>query len=250
MSYDLLRFIPAQAQAILAETMSKVKHLEAEIETLTGKDNKKARNARSRVIAEMKKDVNFMDAERILAGKEALSPLNRDPNTPLKKVGEYDHLFAQKATMPDGKLAYVAPTADIGVTGTKKKEKKAKDLSEEEKNLMEKLKNDIVTKKSELKAEGMSGGQINKNSDIVDMVAKLNALKEKEAQLKGNMTEKDVKKDEKSKKGDEKEIAKLRDDIEAYKLKLKEEFGYSKQDINKDPDLVEMQKRYKEMGGK
>merc|ERR1712078_160416 len=116
-----------------------------------GKENKKARNARSRVIAEMKKDVNFMDAERILAGKEALSPLNRDPNTPSKKVGEYDHLFAQKATMPDGKLAYVAPTSDIGVTGTKKKEKKAKDLSEEEKNLMEKLKNDIVTKKSELK---------------------------------------------------------------------------------------------------
>merc|ERR1719439_490341 len=228
----------------------RVKNLEAEITDLSGKENKKARNARSRVIAEMKKDVNFMDAERILAGKEALSPMNRDPNTPSKKVGEYDHLFAQKATMPDGKLAYVAPTADIGVTGTKKKEKKAKDLSEEEKNLMEKLKNDIVTKKAELKAEGMSGGQINKNSDIVDMVAKLNALKEKEAQLKGNMTEKDVKKDEKSKKGDEKEIAKLRDDIEAYKLKLKEEFGYSKQDINKDPDLVEMQKRYKEMGGK
>jgi hypothetical protein len=240
----------AQAQAILAETMSKVKHLESEIDTLTGKENKKARNARSRVIAEMKKDVNFMDAERILAGKEALSPLNRDPNTPSKKAGEYDHLFAQKATMPDGKLAYVAPTSDIGVTGTKKKEKKAKDLSEEEKNMMEKLKNDIVTKKTELKAEGMSGGQINKNSDIVDMVAKLNALKEKEAQLKGSMTEKDAKKDEKSKKGDEKEIAKLRDDIEAYKLKLKEEFGYSKQDINKDPDLVEMQARYKGLGGK
>merc|ERR1719238_2085683 len=115
---------------------------------------------------------------------------------------------------------------------------------------MEKLKNDIVTKKSELKAEGMSGGQINKNSDIVEWVNKLNSLKEKEAQLKGNMTEKDAKKDEKSKKGDEKEIAKLRDDIEAYKLKLKEEFGYSKQDINKDPDLVEMQARYKGLGGK
>merc|ERR1711977_679483 len=128
---------------------------------------------------------------------------------------------------------------------TKKKEKKAKDLSEEEKQQM-----DIVTKKAELKAEGQSGGQINKNTEIVEWVAKLNALKEKEAQLKGNMTEKDVKKDEKSKKGDEKEIAKLRDDIDAYKLKLKEEFGYSKQDINKDPDLVEMQARYKGMGGK
>merc|ERR1719321_2294689 len=230
--------------------MAKVKNLEAEITDLSGKENKKARNARSRLIAEMKRDVNFMDAERIIAGKEAMSPMNRDPNTPLKKVGEYDHLFLQKATMPDGKLAYVAPTSDIGVSGTKKKEKKAKDLSEEEKNLMEKLKNDIVAKKSELKAEGMSGGQINKNAEIVEWVAKLNALKEKEAQLKGNMTEKDLKKDEKHKKGDEKEIAKLRDDIEAYKLKLKEEFGYSKQDINKDPDLVDMQKRYKGLGGK
>merc|ERR1719439_545258 len=125
----------------------RVKNLEAEITDLSGKENKKARNARSRVIAEMKKDVNFMDAERILAGKEALSPMNRDPNTPSKKVGEYDHLFAQKATMPDGKLAYVAPTTDIGVTTTKK-EKKVKDLSEEEKNEMEKLKNNIMTRKA------------------------------------------------------------------------------------------------------
>merc|ERR1719460_1520390 len=115
---------------------------------------------------------------------------------------------------------------------------------------MEKLKNDIVAKKSELKAEGMSGGQINKHAEIVEWVNKLNALKEKEAQLKSSMTDKDAKKEITSKKGDEKEIAKLRDDIDAYKLKLKEEFGYSKQDINKDPDLVDMQKRYKEMGGK
>merc|ERR1719478_1345821 len=129
-----------------------------------------------------------MDAERILAGKEALTPSNRDPNTPVKKVGEYDHLFNQKATMLNGKLAYVAPTAEIGAA-TKK--------------------NDIVTKKAELKAEGQSGGQINKNTEIVEWVAKLNALKEKEAQLKGSMTEKDVKKEMQSKKGDEKEIAKL-----------------------------------------
>merc|ERR1719160_2487042 len=231
--------------------MSKVKSLEREIDDLTGKENKKARNARSRVIAEMKKDVNFMDAERIIAGKEALSPMNRDPNTPSKKVGEYDHLFAQKATMPDGKLAYVAPTADIGVSEKKKKkEKKAMDLSEEEKQQMEKLKTNIMTKKSELKAEGMSGGQINKDAEIVEWVNKLNALKEKEAELKGEMSAKDVKLAEKTKKGDEKEIAKLRDEIDAYKLKLKEEYGYSKQDINKDPDLVDMQKRFKEMGGK
>merc|ERR1712199_65660 len=113
------------------------------------------------------------------------------------------------------------------------KEKKATDLTEEEKQQMEKLKNDIVTKKSELKAEGMSGGQINKDSEIVDWVAKLNALKEKEAQLKGNLSEKEVKTAEKSKKGDEKEIAKLRDEIEAYKLKLKEEYGYSNRTLTR-----------------
>merc|ERR1711990_1046060 len=152
--------------------------------------------------------------------------------------------------MPDGKLAYVAPTSDIGVTGTKKKEKKAKDLSEEEKNMGEKLKQNIMTKKSELKAEGMSGGQINKNSDIVDWVAKLNALKEKEAALKGSMTEKEAKKEATGKKGDPKEIEKLRQDIEDYKAKLKEEFGYTKQEINKDLDLMDMQKRFKEIGGK
>merc|ERR1712224_681343 len=128
--------------------------------------------------------------------------------------------------------------------------KEVKDLSEEEKQQMEKLKNNIVTKKAELKAEGVSGGQINKDSEIVEWVNKLNALKEKEAQLKGDMSAKDVKNAEKQKNGDEKEISKLRDEIDAYKLKLKEEFGYSKQDINKDPDLVEMQKRFKEMGGK
>merc|ERR1711959_864327 len=105
------------------------------------------------------------------------------------------------------------------------KEKPQKGLSEKELEDMEKLKQNIMTKKSELKAEGMSGGQINKDSDIVDWVAKLNALEDKE-------------------------IAKLKQDIEDYKLKLKEEFGYPKQEINKDPDLVDMQTRYKQMGGK
>jgi len=64
------------------------------------------------------------------------------------------------------------------------------------------------------------------------------------------MTDKEAKAEAKGKKGDDKEIAKLKQDIEDYKLKLKEEFGYSKNEINKDPDLMEMQQRYKEIGGK
>merc|ERR1712078_824868 len=73
--------------------------------------------------------------------------------------------------------------------------------------------------------------------------------KKKEKAAKG-LTEKEAKKEATGKKGDPKEIEKLRQDIEDYKAKLKEEFGYTKQEINKDPDLMDMQKRYKEIGGK
>jgi hypothetical protein len=237
----------ANAQTIITETMGKVKLLESEIDSLPGKENKKVRNAKSREIAELKKDANFMDAERILVGKETITPSNKTPQNAPPKKGEYDDLFAG---CDAGKM-YVAPTTEsLSFTGKKKKEKAQKELSEKELEEMEKLKQNIMTKKSELKAEGMSGGQINKDSEIVDWVAKLNALKEKEAALKGNMTDKDLKQEAKGKKGDDKEIAKLRQDIEDYKLKLKEEFGYSKNEINKDPDLMDMQKRYKEIGGK
>merc|ERR1719504_359726 len=82
----------AQAEAIIAETLSRVKNLESEIEGLTGKE---ARNARFRVIAEMKRMRSafsriLIDDERILAGKEALTPSNRDPNIPSQKVDEND----------------------------------------------------------------------------------------------------------------------------------------------------------------
>merc|ERR1719321_524849 len=234
------------AQSIIAETMAKVKELAGEINALPGKENKKARNGKSREIADLKKDADYMDAERVLQGKEPLTPSNKDPSSPTKK-GEYDDLFAG---CDAGKM-YVAPTTEsLTFTTKKKKEKPAKGLSEKELEDMEKLKQNIMTKKAELKAEGMSGGQINKNEDIVDWVKKLNDLKEKEAALKGNMTEKDLKNEQKGKKGDDKEIAKLKQDIEDYKQKLKEEFGYTKQEINKDPDLMDMQKKYKEIGGK
>merc|ERR1712078_758159 len=237
----------SSAQALIAETMAKVKMLEAEIEALPGKENKKARNAKSREIADLKKDADFVDAERILVGKEPITPSNKTPQNAPPKKGEYDDLFAN---CDAGKMYVAATTTELLFSSKKKKEKPQKGLSEKELEDMEKLKQNIMTKKAELKADGMSGGQINKDSDIVDWVAKLNALKEKEAALKGNMTEKDLKQEAKGKKGDDKEIAKLKQDIEDYKLKLKEEFGYTKQEINKDPDLVDMQTRYKQMGGK
>jgi len=236
----------SMAESIIRETMAKVKMLEGEINALPGKENKKARNGKSREIADLKKDADFMDAERVLQGKEPLTPSNKDPSSPTKK-GEFDDLFAN---CDAGKMYVAATTTELLFSSKKKKEKPQKGLSEKELEDMEKLKQNIMTKKSELKAEGMTGGQINKDSEIVDWVAKLQALKDKEAALKGNLTEKDLKAEAKGKKGDDKEIAKLKNDIEEYKAKLKEEFGYTKQEINKDPDLMDMQKRYKEMGGK
>merc|ERR1712070_640202 len=153
-----------------------VKVLESEMDSLTGKENKKARNAKSREIAELKKDANFMDAERILVGKEPITPSNKTPQNSKPKGGEYDDLFA---------------SADAG------------------KNYVAAVSTELVF-----------------------------------------TSEKEAKKEATGKKGDPKEIEKLRQDIEDYKAKLKEEFGYTKQEINKDPDLMDMQKRFKEIGGK
>merc|ERR1712193_408237 len=170
-------------------------------------------------------DFNFVDAERILAGKEPITPSNKTPQNAPPKKGEYDDLFAG---CDAGKMYVAATSTELVFSSKKKKEKPQKGLSEKELEDMEKLKQNIMTRKAELKAEGMSGGQINKDSDIVDWVAKLNALKEKEAALKGNMTEKEAKQEAKGKKGDDKEIQKLKQEMEDYKHKLKEEFGYSK----------------------
>merc|ERR1719217_1969611 len=150
--------------------MAKVKMLEGEINALPGKENKKARNGKSR---------------------------------------EFADLFAN---CDAGKMYVAATTTELLFSSKKKKEKPQKGLSEKELEDMEKLKQNIMTKKSELKAEGMTGGQINKDSEIVDWVAKLQALKDKEAALKGNLTEKDLKQEAKGKKGDDKEIAKLKQD--------------------------------------
>merc|ERR1711959_683311 len=101
--------------------------------------------------------------------------------------------------------------------GPKKEKKEKKEeiagISPAERDELEKLKVEIVAKKTALKEQGLSGGQQNKDP-----------------------------------KGDPEEIKKLTQEIEDYKLKLKTEFGYTKNDIAKDEDILEMQKRLKAMG--
>merc|ERR1712083_1205179 len=89
--------------------------------------------------------------------------------------------------------------------------------------------------------EGMSGGQQNKDSQIVEWVTRMNELKEKECP---GSTAKPDKKDDKKKKtlsaDKQKEVDALKEEIEAYKLRLKTEFGYSNKDIKGDQDLADM----------
>merc|ERR1712194_811720 len=98
--------------------------------------------------------------------------------------------------------------------------------------------------KAKLKEEGMSGGQQNKDAQIVEWVARMNELKEKECP---GSTQKPDKKEEKKKKNLGSSMQKasdsLRQEIEEYRTKLKSEFGYSNKDIKADPDLAEMEAR-------
>jgi hypothetical protein len=113
----------ASAQSIIAQTMAKVKVLESEMDSMTGKENKKARNAKSREIAELKKDANFVDAERILVGKEPITPSNKTPQNSKPKGGEYDDLFANADA---GKNYVAAVSTELVFSSKKKKEKAAK----------------------------------------------------------------------------------------------------------------------------
>merc|ERR1712066_972071 len=127
-----------------------------------------------------------------------------------------------------------------------KKKVESAGISPAERQELEKLKTDIIAKKSSLKESGMSGGQINKEPEIVAWVARMNELKEKECP--GSTAA--GKDDEKAKKkvlGSDaaKEVEALEKEVEEYKQKLKAEFGYSNKDINADPDMLEMQAKLK-----
>ena len=229
------------AQKIIDESNSKIKVLEAEMEQLTGKDNKKARNAKSREVSDMKKTDDFTDAERVLAGKEPLSEKWKSGEV---KVEKKEEIVLENVV----KDAYVKPKEIAPKKEKKEKPKDSAGISPAERDELEKLKTDIVAKKTALKEQGMSGGQQNKDPDVVKMVARMQELKIKSGEISGDAKEDKKKAKGKGPKGDPEEIKKLTQEIEDYKLKLKTEFGYTKNDIAKDEDILEMQKRLKAMG--
>jgi len=219
--------------------------LEAEAAKLTGKDNKNARAAKGKEIAEIKADPQYVDACKVVKGL--------DP-----KHGFFVKRPLVEKIVPDAKAEPKPPVKEEAAAEPARKEaKEAKDpkkgkkeesagLSPAETRELEKLKEDIVKRKEQLKAEGLSGGQQNKDPQVVEWVNRMNELKEKQ---EPGSTKKEAKKPEGKKSkaplslDEQREMDKLKGEIEAYKHKLKVEFGYSNKDIKADPELAEMENR-------
>lgn len=224
------------ATAFKAEMEAKMVALEEESKALTGKENKKMRTEKDKEKSAIKVQKDYIDACKIVKG---LPPA-------------HGHFVKGGGAKKEEKPAAAAAAAadEPAAAEEKKDEKKGKPkkemestgISREERAELESLKQKIIDKKTALKGEGMSGGQINKDPAVVEMVTRMNALKEKETP--GSTTAK--KDDGKAKKGktlstaaaaqfEEKEKA-----LEEYTEKLRTEFKYSKKEIAADPEYQEL----------
>jgi len=226
----------AAAEAYKKTIDEQIAALEAEAAALTGKDNKKARTEKSKEASNLKTEPKYIDACKVAKGLEPKNGHFATKSQAAEPVAAPAQAAAQQAEEPkEAKKKDDKP----------KKKQESAGLSPDERKELEQLKSDIITKKAALKAEGLSGGQQNKNEDVVKMVARMNELKEKETP--GCLDKQ--KEDKKPKKGkalsSDQVAAKeaLEKEIEEYRLKLKSEFGYSAKDIKADPDMKEMESK-------
>merc|ERR1711972_394701 len=190
----------------------------------------------------IKDSKQYIDAEKIAKGKE---PSN----------GFFVIKKEQEAAAPAATAAPVVEESTAGKKDDKEKKEKPKKamesagISKAERDELEKLKNDIIARKKELKEQGMSGGQMNKDEQVVAWVTRMNELKEKEcpgSSAGGKKDDgKDKKKDAKSNKTEEKMA--LEAEIEEYRQQLITEFKYSAKEIKADPDMAEMVKQLAKM---
>jgi len=228
----------AAATAFKAEADVKIAALDAEAAALTGKDNKKARTEKGKEASALKTTPEYIDAVRVMKGQQP-----KNGNFAKAKAGANSAAAAAtEAKVEEGKVDDKKKEKDD------KKPKKAESagISKAERDELEKLKTDIITKKKDLKESGMSGGQMNKDEDVVRMVARMNELKEKENPGCLSAAKEDKKGGKKTKKlsaDQEKEKGELEQQIEEYRGKLKTEFGYSNKEIKADPDLNDMMNR-------
>jgi len=221
----------------LDESEAAIKEMEAEVKLLTGKENKKAQTEKKKAISAAKNDPKLIDAQKIVKGLEPKNGNFVKVKQQAKKIEKKEEPKAEEPKKEEAKKE-------------DKKPKKAESagISKEERQELEDLKNKIVARKSELKAQGMSGGQQNKDPEVAQMVARMNELKEKESPVSTAKAGKD--KGSSKKKGalsseEQKEMEELKGQIEQYRERLVKEFGYSKKEIKADPEMMELEDKLK-----
>merc|ERR1712176_618690 len=212
------------ATAYKAEHEAKIKEKEEAAAALTGKDNKKARTELSKEVSAMKAEEKYVDACKVVKG---LAPPKGN--------------FVKSIQKGDGPKKS-EPEANAEEEKKEAKKTESAGISKAERDELEKLKKDIIERKAELKAQGMSGGQCNKDEQVVAWVARMTELKIKEDPTLAEGDKKKDEKKEKKKPASEEKMA-LEKKMEEYRLQLKSEFGYSDKDIKADPDYADMQKQ-------
>merc|ERR1712051_31775 len=206
--------------------------LEKQAAELTGKENKKMRSEKEKERMSMKNGKEYIDACKVVKGSPPV----------------HGHFIKSQTGggVVAGTTAAPAAEAEADTKDKDKKDKpkKAQDsagISRAEKDELESLKNKIIEKKTALKAEGMSGGQINKHEEIVAWVARMNEEKESPGSTAAG---KDGKKDDKKKKKLDSATQALLETkqkaFEEYTEKLRTEFKYSKKEIAADPEYQEL----------
>merc|ERR1712014_397344 len=206
---------------------------EDQANALTGKDNKKARTELSKEVSTMKTEETYVDACKVVKG---LAP---PKGNFVKSV-----IAGDKGKTTE--TASATPAAEEKKDAKKKDDKPKKvesaGLSKAERDELEQLKKDIIERKAALKAEGMSGGQCNKDEQVVAWVARMTELKIKEDPTLADGDKKKDEKKEKKKPASEEKIA-LEKKIEEYKQQLINDFKYTAKDIKADPDMMDLQKQ-------
>jgi hypothetical protein len=221
---------------------AKIKALEEEAGVLHGKDNMKARAAKGKAAAALRAEPQYIDACKVIKGLDAPNGFFvKSSGAPLEEKPKGENPLAEHPVQDDKKEE------------KKKEEKKQKTmesagLGPAEVKELETLKNDIIARKGQLKVEGMSGGQQNKDPQVVQWVKRMNDLKEKQDPGCTQKDKKDDKKKPKAAVGSEmqKECDALKVEIEVYRARLRTEFGYTNKDIKADPELAEMDAKLKD----
>merc|ERR1712083_692482 len=172
------------------------------IKALSGKDNKKARTEKEKERKAIKDNKQYIDAEKVEKGKE---PQN----------GFFVKVQQKKEDAPKEEIVEQKKEDD-----KPKKKMESAGLSPDEKKELDKLKTDIIARKSELKAAGKSGGECNKDEQVVAWVARMQELKIKEdpSLADGDKKKGDDKKKDKAAKSQEKLALEAK--IEEYRLQL------------------------------